>query len=862
MGLDLTYKCIGNQQYEVYLSFYRDCNGINAPSRPTIDWSGSCGSDTIKLQQISQTDITPNCPGIGSSICSGGTGTYGIEEYIYKGILTIPANCNSVQLSYFKCCRNLSITTLTNSGSEEIYVEATIDQTTLCNSSPIFTNDPVPFVCANQAVLYNHGATDSDGDQLVYSLSNCYSNDGVSVQYMGGFSGTNPLNTTGGVSIDPSTGAISFTPQGTQVGVLCVLVEEFRNGQKIGSVVRDIQFNVVTCSNQVPTLSGIDNTTQYDTSVQVNNTLCFSVFSADVDSGQSTSIQWNSGIPTASFVVSGTTFQQGQFCWTPSNNDVGVFTFTVTVTDNYCPIIGQNTYTYSVEVLADPIPCDSIDLQLIATQDIQCSLDDGVATFQASNGSAPYLYQIVNWSSGNFYSNTDGSFNNLPVGNYSIWVADSQGCVAACTGQNFTIGGQVTPLQANLQVQNIVCPPTSPLGSNVNGTGSLSVGAVSGIAPYLFSIDGVNFQPTGFFDSLVAGTYSVVIIDDNGCSITIDTNITAPDPIQIQIQQLQQASCSANNGQVQIVATGGSAAYTFILDGNVQNSSGFFDQLAAGTYTLTVLDQNNCSSDTLIVIPQQSPGFNLILSSNNPTCAGFCNGTIAVTADDTTALISYVWSNGMAGSSLADLCAGQYEVTATGSQGCTQISTVLLNAPTALTLSVASLTDESCIGNDGAAQLVIQGGTAPYQLNLANFTNLQTYTSNNGQFNNLNQGNHFVQLIDANGCTLDCSETFILNGCTNLSNGPIASSNSLAAYLKVHPNPVKSVVQISYDSRKSVANILLIDASGKVVLNKNKMAGRGSIELSIDQLASSSYFVLLQNQQNETIKTAKLIIAH
>lgn len=96
MGLDLTYQCIGNNQYEVYLSFYRDCNGSNAPLTPLVDWDASCGAGAVQLQLVSQTDITPSCMGINSSICNGGSGQYGIEEYVYKGTLQLRSEEHTV----------------------------------------------------------------------------------------------------------------------------------------------------------------------------------------------------------------------------------------------------------------------------------------------------------------------------------------------------------------------------------------------------------------------------------------------------------------------------------------------------------------------------------------------------------------------------------------------------------------------------------------------------------------------------------------------------------------------------------------------------------------------------------------------
>jgi hypothetical protein len=95
----------------------------------------------------------------------------------------------------------------------------------VCNSSPVFQNPGFGSGCVGQQVNYNHGVIDPDGDDLVFSLGDCYGSANTPVNYVAGLSGTSPLFTSGGVSINSLTGAISFTPDFVQIGVICVLVE-------------------------------------------------------------------------------------------------------------------------------------------------------------------------------------------------------------------------------------------------------------------------------------------------------------------------------------------------------------------------------------------------------------------------------------------------------------------------------------------------------------------------------------------------------------------------------------------------------------------------------------------------------------
>jgi hypothetical protein len=177
MGFDLTYTCIGPNQYSIKLKAFRDCRGIEMPNSFTVNYrSQACGVNaSLNLSRTSFADITPLCPSQVSA-CNGGSGPIGVEIHIYEGTLTLPAGCNDWVLSTSSCCRNNAITNLSNPGGNDIYIEALLNNTlTPCNNSPVFASDPTPFTCVNQTVRYQQLATDPDGDSLAYSLVNAKS---------------------------------------------------------------------------------------------------------------------------------------------------------------------------------------------------------------------------------------------------------------------------------------------------------------------------------------------------------------------------------------------------------------------------------------------------------------------------------------------------------------------------------------------------------------------------------------------------------------------------------------------------------------------------------------------------------------
>ena len=259
VGADITVTQLGPLQYRVTLRFYRDCQGISAPTSAIISYSsaimGLQGTATATqittlpngLPNGSQIPLSPCIqPGV-LTTCQGGT-AYGVQEWHYEVIVTLPMACPDWVFSWNTCCRNATIDNLANGGGESIYVFTTLDNVNIVNnSSPVFNTIPVNQFCVGNQFFYSQGAVDPDGDSLVYSLVPCLSNGiGAPVAYGGGYTATQPLQalTPPGVQIDPTNGLITFTPTLQMEAVICVLVEEYRQGVLIGSVQRDIQISI------------------------------------------------------------------------------------------------------------------------------------------------------------------------------------------------------------------------------------------------------------------------------------------------------------------------------------------------------------------------------------------------------------------------------------------------------------------------------------------------------------------------------------------------------------------------------------------------------------------------------------------
>src|SRR5204862_81566 len=254
-------------------------------------------------------------------------------------------------------------------------------------------------------------------------------------------------------------------------------------------------------------------------------------------------------------------------------------------------------------------PASALGSSISSQTNVACfGNSTGSVTAAGSGGTAPYSYAIDGTTFG-----ASGTFSNLAAGGYTITVKDANGCT---TTQPVTITQPAAALGSSISSQtNVAC-----FGGS---TGSVTVAGSGGTSPYTFSKDGVNFGASGTFGSLAAGSYTITVKDGNDCTTTQSVTITQPaSALGSSITSQTNVACfGGSTGSVTVAGAGGTSPYTYSIDGTHFSSSGTFNSLAAGSYTVTVKDANGCIATTGATVTTPPP----IVSSStktNPQCHG------------------------------------------------------------------------------------------------------------------------------------------------------------------------------------------------------------------------------------------------
>ncbi len=427
--------------------------------------------------------------------------------------------------------------------------------------------------------------------------------------------------------------------------------------------------------------------------------------------------------------------------WTSPNEDDVTFDFYAVsiIADGS----GNQNDRFIVQQFDATIPQSAtpLTLSIVLVSDATCANStNGSATVTITGGVAPY---DILWENGE----TTATATMLPVGNTFVTVTDATN---ASTEVEIDIDFLMT-LQLNLdELNNVTCFGTS------NGDAMVSV--PNGTAPINF--DWSNGDNGSSINNLSGGTYTVIATDANGCDATLDITITEPQDFLI-IPTMNMPSCNGNSdGFINLNVIGGTTPYFYMWEDGSQDATN--SNLAAGIYLTTISDSNGCTTEVSTEVTEPSA---LDISTQNqqdPICTGDSNGSITVTPAGGTPGYQYNWSIGSTAQTISNLIAGEYLLTVTDSENCSQTATYFLTEQIEIIISTSSTTESTPGASDGTATAaVVSGGNAPYQYQWSNGDLTAT-------INNLTSGTYSVTVVDANGCFTE-GQTIVSSGNCALS---------------------------------------------------------------------------------------------
>jgi hypothetical protein len=294
--------------------------------------------------------------------------------------------------------------------------------------------------------------------------------------------------------------------------------------------------------------------------------------------------------------------------------------------------------------------------------------------------------------------------------------------------------------------------PVKCIGSQDGNATVLSV--AGGIGPFTYQWSDATSQTTQTADGLKPGSYQVTVHDTQGCIGTGSASVANAVPLSLITSHTDAQCGNIADGTATVEAAGGVAPYSYLWNDPASQTSKTANNLAAGTYKVTVTDANGCTSIATETV--QAPMQAIVLTSaTNAACHGAANGSVSVSIQNgNPADFDYLWSDPAASTNIVvtGLTAGTYTVTVTDDNGCMEIATATISQPSALSLSLESKPASCSDSSDGSATVIATGGTPQgngnYQYKWSAAGNPAVAV-----LDDVSAGSYLVTVTDANGCS-------------------------------------------------------------------------------------------------------------
>jgi gliding motility-associated-like protein len=297
---------------------------------------------------------------------------------------------------------------------------------------------------------------------------------------------------------------------------------------------------------------------------------------------------------------------------------------------------------------------------ILNTVNPSCGQSNGSITITSvTGGTLPYQYNL---NAQGYLSSSN--YLNLASGSYSVVIKDANGCIYNAPAT--VLANSNGPTSVNINSNNPTC-------NNTNGSVIIS-SVTGGVAPYQYNFNSLGFSNNSNYSNLGSGAYSLIIKDATGCIYNSPAIILAGSSAPTGFNYNNTpAYCNNADGSILISSVnGGTAPYLYNLNNQGYTNSNTFTDLSSGNYTISIIDNNNCTYTKTIVLTNSTITLNISSEINEPSCEGN-DGKLKINAvNGGSAPYQYAFNDQVDVSVpvFENLAAGLYPLVVTDGDGC------------------------------------------------------------------------------------------------------------------------------------------------------------------------------------------------
>ena len=383
-----------------------------------------------------------------------------------------------------------------------------------------------------------------------------------------------------------------------------------------------------------------------------------------------------------------------------------------------------------------------------------------------------------------------------------------------------SIGGWIPqtnfPISISPNKLKIVATVLKAIRCKGGNDAQVKIDASGGLSPFQYKIDDKPFGFSQIFDSLQAGSYQIIVRDNDGISSYYTLKITEPLAISAKVV--------IDSSNVKLDISGGTPPYLIDYNGSSFSAVNAWNNQPNGRYVFSIKDSNNCiftDSFKLNVNPLR-----IVYSVQRPTCSNSADGKITINMDSGTAPYSYKINQNPVQTTpvFEGLSAGSYVLSVSDAAGFSRAIKVEMTAPAPLIVNIKTSRD--------SLFMEASGGTPPYLYSIDDGKSQQQ----SPVFPNLSNGVYQISIVDANGCVVKKAHSFTAVSET-------ADDDSVLLF----PNPATHFVEVIVNKTNgSPIQIAIANAQGQQLINTEMKAGESKLRINTEDLGAGFYCVFIK----------------